>query len=174
MRIVNLPANFVKISIRSKWSPLLAVAIVSAMTILLAVSVFVSKRSSAHSVTPAKKEQQGCCSNLPAIQRRMIGTYYTAEDGFKSTLILNNKGPNQIMVTPILHSQNGQTFTASPVVVGAHSSQEVDLNTLAQVAGTQFRSGSFEFIYQGRLVEVGGGLRIVNAKSWRYSGFYNL
>jgi len=143
---------------------LLAVAVVSATAILLAVSIFVAKRSSAHSVTPAKKEQQGCCSNLPAIQRRMIGTYYTTEDGFQSTLILNNKGPNQIMVTPILHSQNGQTFAASPVAVGGHSSPEVDLNTMASIAGQQFRSGSFEFTYEGRMLEVGGGLRIVNAE----------
>jgi hypothetical protein len=94
----------------------------------------------------------------------MIGTYYTTEDGFQSTLVLNNKGPNQIMVTPILHSQNGQTFTAPPVAVGGQSSPEVDLNLLASIAGPPFRSGSFEFTYEGRLVEVGGGLRIVNSE----------
>jgi hypothetical protein len=88
--MLSLPSEFVKISIVSKRSSLLAVAVVSVVAILLAVSVFVAKRSLAHSVTPAKKEQQGCCSNLPAIQRRMIGTYYTTEDGFQSTLILNN------------------------------------------------------------------------------------
>jgi len=132
------------------------------MAILLAVPIFVAKRSSAHDVNPAKKKQRGCCANQPAIFRRMIGTYYTTEDGFKSTLILNNKGPNQIVVTPILHSQNGQTFTASPVAVGGQSSSEVDLNRLASIAGQQFRSGSFEFTYEGRLLEMGGGLRIVD------------
>jgi len=91
----------------------------------------------------------------------MIGAYYTTEGAFKSTLILNNKGPNQIVVTPILHGQNGQTFTASPIAVGGQSSSEVDLNLLASIAGSQFRSGSFEFTYEGRLLEIGGGLRIV-------------
>jgi hypothetical protein len=134
------------------------------MAILVAVSVFVAKRSSAHGVAPAKKEQGGCCSDQPAVPRRMIGTYYTTEDGFQSTLILNNKGPNQIMVTPILHSQNGQTFTASPVAVSGQSSSEVNLNLLASIVGPKFRSGSFEFTYEGRLLEVGGGLRIVNAE----------
>jgi hypothetical protein len=162
--MVNSPVNFVKISIGSKMSPALAVAVVSATAILIAVSVFVAKRSSAHGINSAKKEQRGCCSNLPAISRRMIGTYYTTEDGFQSTLVLNNKGPNQIMVTPILHSQSGQAFTASPVAVGSQSSSEVDLNVLAPIAGPQFRSGSFEFTYEGHLVEVGGGLRIVNAE----------
>lgn len=164
MRILSLPVDFVKVSIRSKRSPLLAIAVVSVMATLLAVSIFVAKRSSAHSINSAKKKQQDCCAEEPAIPRRMIGTYYTTEDGFQSTLILNNKGPNQIAVTPILHSQNGQTFTGSPVAVGGQSSQEVDLNLLASIAGPQFRSGSFEFAYEGRLLEVGGGLRIVNAE----------
>src|ERR1700741_4912160 len=114
MRMLSLPVHVVKFSIRSKRSPLLVIAIVSVMAILMVVSSFVAKRSSAHVVATAKKKQQGCCADQPAVPRRMIGTYYTTEDGFKSTLILNNKGPNQIMVTPILHSQNGQTFTASP------------------------------------------------------------
>ncbi len=68
------------------------------------------------------------------------------------------------MVTPILHGQNGQTFTAPLFAVGGQSSQEVDLNTLALIAGHQFRSGSFEFSYEGRLLEMGGGLRIVNTE----------
>jgi len=131
---------------------------------LLAVSIFVSKRPSARVVNPAEKKRQGCCSAHPPISRRMIATYYTTEEGFQSTLILNNKGPNQIVVTPILHSQKGQTFIASPIAVGGETSPEVDLNLLASIAGPQFRSGSFEFTYEGRLVEVGGGLRIVNAE----------
>ncbi|HKQ72667.1 MAG TPA: hypothetical protein VJ810_02990 [Blastocatellia bacterium] len=164
MRILSLPASFVKFSIRSKQSLLLAVAAVSVIAILLAVSIFVAKRSSAHGVSPTKKKQQGCCADDPAILRRMVGTYYTTEDGFQSTLVLNNKGPNQIAVTPILHSESGQTFTASPVAVGGQSSSEVNLNLLASIAGAQFRSGSFEFTYEGRLLEMGGGLRIVNAE----------
>jgi hypothetical protein len=125
---------------------------------------FILQRSSARSFNSVKPKQQGCCSDQPAVLRRMVGSYYTTEDGFKSTLILNNKGPNQIAVTPILHSQNGQTFTAPLVTVGGQSSQEVDLNLLASIAGPQFRSGSFEFTYEGRLLEMGGGLRIVNAE----------
>lgn len=164
MRILGSPVNLVKFSIGSKRSLLLTVAVLSVMAILLAVSIFVSKRSSAHGVTPAKKNPRGCCSDQPAVPRRMIGTYYMTEDGFQSTLILNNKGPNQIMVTPILHSRNGQTFIASPVAVGGQSSPEVDLNLLASIAGPQFSSGSFEFTYEGRLLEMGGGLRIVNAE----------
>jgi hypothetical protein len=134
------------------------------MAILLAVSIFVTTRSSAHGINPIIKKRQGCCSDQPAILRRMVGTYYTTKDGFQSTLILNNKGPNQLLVTPILRSQNGETFTASPVAVGGQSSSEVDLNLLASIAGPQFNSGSLEFTYEGRLLEMGGGLRIVNVE----------
>jgi len=72
------------------------------------------KVSAAPAASSAPKPR-GCCANEPATSRRMIGTYYTTEDNFKSSLVLNNKGPNQIVVTPILHSQDGRTFTASPV-----------------------------------------------------------
>jgi hypothetical protein len=169
MQLVDLPARFFKFSNRSKQSQLIVTSVVSAMAVFLMGSIFVTKPSSAHGVNThgvnsAKKKQQGCCSDQPAIPRRMIGTYYTTEDNFESTLVLNNKGPHQIMVTPILHSKNGRTFTASPVAVGGQSSSEVDLNLLASVAGQQFRSGSFEFTYEGRLLEVGGGLRIVNVE----------
>src|SRR2546422_6494884 len=90
MRILGLPVNFVKFSIGLKRSSVLAIAVVSVMAIMLAVSISGAKRSSAHGVNSAKKKQQGCCSNQPAILRRMVGTYYTTEDGFQSTLILNN------------------------------------------------------------------------------------
>ena len=93
----------------------------------------------------------------------MIGTYYNTEDGFQSSLVLNNKGPNVIAVTPILHGKNGQTFTAAQVFVNGESSLKVDMNAIANGAGSQFKSGSFEFTYQGRMLEMGGGLRIVNA-----------
>src|SRR5262245_50837249 len=129
MRILSLPVSLVKVSIGSKRSLLLAVAVMSVMAPLLAGSIFVAKRYSAHNINLAKKKQQGCCSSLPAVRRRMIGTYYTTEDGFQSTLVLNNKGPNQIMVTPILHSQNGQTFTGSPVA-GAGRRATVSLRQL--------------------------------------------
>ncbi|HYE72526.1 MAG TPA: hypothetical protein VEF04_04310, partial [Blastocatellia bacterium] len=111
----------------------------------------------------ARSETQGCCSNMPAVSRRMIGTYYTTEDQFRSMLILNNKGPHVISVTPTLHGKNGQTFTAPQVLVNSESSLQVDLNELAASAGVAFRSGSFEFTYEGKLLEVGGGLQIINA-----------
>lgn len=113
--------------------------------------------------TTGAKAQQGCCSKVPATLRRMIGTYYNTEDGFQSSLVLNNKGPNVLAVTPILHGKNGQTFTAAQVFVNGESSLNVDLNAIANNAGSHFKSGSFEFTYQGRMMEMGGGLRIVNA-----------
>jgi hypothetical protein len=111
----------------------------------------------------AAAKQKGCCADQPAVLRRMTGTYYTTEGNFRSTLILNNKGPHQIAVTPILHGKNGQTFNAPQVFVNGEASVEVDLNAIAASAGEAFRSGSFEFTYQGRMMEMGGGLRIVGA-----------
>src|SRR5262249_45211349 len=115
--------------------------------------------------TSAAPKQQGCCANQPATLRRMVETYYTTEDNFKSTLILNNKGPHQIVVTPILHGQDGQTYKAPPIAVSGLSAYEVDLNAIAASAGPQFRSGSLEFTYSGRMLEMGGGVRIVDSKN---------
>lgn len=96
----------------------------------------------------------------------MIGTYYNVESGMTSTLTLNNKGPQPIAVTPILYSPDGKRFIAAPVTVPGESSQNVELGILARFAGRGFQSGSFEFTYEGRMMEMGGGLRIVDeAKS---------
>jgi len=164
MRMLSLPVNFVKFSFGSKRSRLLAVAAVSAMAILLAVSIFVAKRSSAHGVNSAKPKQQQCCGDQPTTLRRMIGAYYKTDKGWKSTLILNNKGSHPIDVTPTLYSQSGQGFTAPTVSVDGLSPLEVDLNALAKTAGPQFKEGSIEFSYTGKLLEMGGGLRIINAE----------
>lgn len=107
-------------------------------------------------------QKKGCCSDLPKTKRRMIGTYYTTENNFKTILILNNKGPNQISITPTLHGKNGQSYTDSPIAVEGQSSLEVDLNTLVAKAGHFMRSGGVEFSYEGRLLEIGGGLKIVD------------
>ena len=56
MRMLNLPVHVVKFSIKLRRSPLLTVAIVSVMAILLAVSAFVAKRSSAHGANSTNKE----------------------------------------------------------------------------------------------------------------------
>ncbi len=158
----RVKSSFKQVFIRPNMSLILVTIILGFLAVALVALRFLAQDSLAHSIAPAKAKQQGCCASIPAEPRRMIGTFYTTEDGFQSTLVLNNKGPNQIVVTPILHSYNGQSFSASPVAVSSESSQEVDLNILASIAGPEFRYGGFEFTYEGRILEVGGGLRIVD------------
>jgi len=162
MRKLHLSPSIVKKAFNSRLSALLVVSLVGAVFLLSVFGFSVYSNNKAVSKRGKAVSKQGCCGTTTL--RRMIGTYYTTENNLKSTLILNNKGPNQIVVTPILHSEEGQTFKASPVAVGGESSQDVDLNLLASMAGRQFRSGSFEFTYEGRLLEVGGGLRIIDSR----------
>ncbi len=158
---------------RSKKFPALAGLGLVSLVVVLMTTRFMELRSSAHLDNSAGEEasnnptaQGGCCSTQPNTLRRMIGSYYNTEDDFVSTLTLNNKGAYVIAVTPILHGKNGQTFTAGQVLVNPESSMNVDLNAIASTAGPNFKSGSFEFTYLGRMMELGGGLRIVNtAKS---------
>src|SRR5262245_41200571 len=152
-------------SIRPRRFLILSAIVLGLLALIFVAMRFLPQPSLAHSNTLAKPYQHGCFAHIPSVSRRMIRTFYTTEYGFESTLVLNNKGPNQIAVTPILHGQNGQSFTAQPVMVDGQASSEVDLNTLAiSAGGSQFRSGSFEFTYTGRLLEIGGGLRIVNSE----------
>jgi hypothetical protein len=161
MSKVRLSLITVKMVFHKKAVWLSTIILLAGLSITLAAK-FRSLEKPALATTGAKA-QQGCCATVPATLRRMIGTYYNTEDGFQSSLVLNNKGPNVIAVTPILHGKNGQTFTAAQVFVKGESSLNVDLNAIANNAGSHFKSGSFEFTYQGRMMEMGGGLRIVNA-----------
>jgi hypothetical protein len=164
MRIVSFVTDRVKFFTKKNHLLLFSGIIVCLTVLPMGIPKLVSEPSSARGVNPSGNKQRGCCANLPASLRRMIGTYYTTEDNFKSTLVLNNKGPNQIVVTPILHGRNGETYNAPPVSVGGETSYEVDLNAVVEIAGSRFRSGGIEFIYTGRMMEMGGGLRIVNAE----------
>ena len=152
---------------RTKMFRTLAIMIIVAIAVTFITTRFM-KAGSAHldgssGPAPNATAQGGCCANQPNTLRRMIGSFYNTEDNFVSTLTLNNKGPNVIAVTPVLHGENGQTFTAAQVLVNGESSLNVSLNAIANNAGSHFKSGSFEFTYQGRMMEMGGGLRIVNA-----------
>ena len=93
MGMLSLPVNIVKTSIGSKRFPLLAIAIVSVVAMLLGGAVFVARGSWAHEAISAESKLQGCCGEEPAIPRRMIGTYYMTEDGFRFTLISRNLLP---------------------------------------------------------------------------------
>ncbi len=119
--------------------------------------------SAAPIASPTPKPQ-GCCSSVQPTLRRMIGTYYSIEDGMTSTLTLNNKGPHPIDVTPILYNLKGQRFVGSPVTVNGESSLNVEFGILAILAGPDFKKGSFEFTYLGRMMEMGGGLRIIDER----------
>jgi len=136
----------------------------SIVALSFVVPRFALSRSSANDLNSANPKRQQCCGGQPEILRRMIGAYYRTEEGWKSTLILNNKGSHPIDVTPTLYSQSGQGFTAPTVSVDGLSPLEVDLNALAKTAGPQFKEGSIEFSYTGKLLEMGGGLRIINAE----------
>lgn len=162
MRILGSPANFVKISIRSKRSPLIAVAVVSVMGVLVAVLVFVAKRSSAEGVNSPKKKQQGCCPDQSGSPRRMIGTYYNTKDNWKSALVLNNKGPNPIAITPIMYSMAGEKYVGPMINVAGESAYKLYLDYLVASAGPKFAEGSYEFTHTGRQLEVGAALQIVD------------
>jgi len=157
MRNLHLSPSIVKKAVNSRLSALLAVSLAGAVFLL---SVF------GFSVYPSNKpvnkaaSKQGCCGgNVP---RRMIGAYYNTKGAWKSALVLNNKGPNPIVVTPILYSMEGEKFVGPLISIAGESAYELYLNQLAANAGPKFTEGSYEFTYTGRQLEMGAGLLIVD------------
>jgi hypothetical protein len=92
----------------------------------------------------------------------MIGTYYNTKDNWRSALVLNNKGPNPIDVTPILYSMEGEKFVAPMINLAGESTYKLYFGGLVASAGPKFVEGSYEFTHPGRSLEIGAGLRIVD------------
>ncbi len=153
MQKLHLSPIMVKRVFSFRLSVLLAVLLVGAVFLL---SVF------GFSARPNSKamSKQSCCGG--ADFRRMIGTYYNTKDNWKSELVLNNKGPNLIAVTPILYSIAGEKFIAPVINIAGESAYELYLDRLVASAGPKFAEGSYEFTYTGRQLEMGAGLRIVD------------
>jgi len=129
--MLSLPVNFVKTSIGSKRSVLFAIAVVSGVAILLAVSAFVVNRSSAHGVNSAKKQQQGCCDGQPTTQVLYAPTTGLPAAG-RAELVLNNNRQDNLVITPTLYSKDGRPVVCDQVTLKPTEVRRIPVAKLAK------------------------------------------
>lgn len=94
----------------------------------------------------------------------LTATYYTLRDGLTATLMLNNKGPQQLLATPTLYSLAGTRLQLAPIAVAGASYLDVDMHGLLANAPEEFREGSLKIAYQGGLQQLGAQIKLVDTQ----------
>ncbi|HKO42015.1 MAG TPA: hypothetical protein VJU84_01890 [Pyrinomonadaceae bacterium] len=123
---------------------------------------------SAESKTPVLRLKQntsvGCCGTDDADSKPHVlaGAYYTLNDNFSAKLLLNNKGPTPIEVSPTLFSINGERFEAPAITVEPNSHQFKNFCDWANIAGDHFREGSVQLFHRGKDLVLGAQIYLTN------------
>ncbi len=94
----------------------------------------------------------------------LAASYYSLRGNLKATLMLNNKGPKPLEVSPSLFSIYGDRFDAPPVTVEGNSFLEVDLSQWAAAAGPLFQEGSLQVFYKGPDLLLGSQVKLVDQR----------
>jgi hypothetical protein len=98
-----------------------------------------------------------CCgSNEDEYRPHLLAaSYYTLKSGWRSKLLLNNKGPRSLEVKPTLFSMSGERYEVAPVNVEGSSFEVIDLSKWVREAGPQFLEGSIKVFHLGRDLVLG-------------------
>ncbi len=94
----------------------------------------------------------------------LAASYYSLRGNLKATLMLNNKGPKPLEVSPSLFNIYGDRFDAPPVTVEGNSFLEVDLSNWAAKAGAMFQEGSLQVFYKGPDLLLGSQVKLVDQR----------
>ncbi len=134
----------------------------TALSIL--VVLFLSQAIVPGPVKARVEKSEGCCGgedgdNKPHL---LAGSYYTLKDNMSAKLLLNNKGPQPIEITPTLFSMNGQRFDAPAVSVAGNDYQFIDLATWVALAGEQFSEGSIQLFHRGKDLVIGAQIYLAD------------
>jgi hypothetical protein len=102
-------------------------------------------------------QEPSCCGGVDGEDRLhlLAGSYYTFKDGMASKLLLNNKGPRQLEVHPMLFSAGGEEMDLPPVTVEGQSFRIIDMGEWVSAAGPQFEDGSIQLLHRGRDLVLG-------------------
>lgn len=109
-------------------------------------------------IPPLSAGQEPACCGGPDGDERLhllAGSYYSFRDGMASKLLLNNKGPRQIEVHPMLFSTGGEEIDLPPVLVEGNSFRILDMSEWISSAGPQFQEGSIQLLHRGRDLVLG-------------------
>ena len=94
---------------------------------------------------------------------RLVAAYYSVVGELKATLMLSNQGPGTIPARIRLFSKNGAQNNLLSITLNGHEVRALDLRQYIQ-PGSGFEEGSLEVEYQGKFLELGGLVNMVDAE----------
>lgn len=122
------------------------------------VAASVGIRAAVDVTVPLQPGQEAsCCGGADGEERLhlLAGSYYTFKDGMASKLLLNNKGPHQLEVHPMLFSTGGEELDLPPVTVEGQSFRIINMGEWIAAAEPQFQEGSIRLLHRGRDLVLG-------------------
>ncbi|MGH9835939.1 MAG: hypothetical protein ACRD9Y_23200, partial [Blastocatellia bacterium] len=136
--------------------------LLAAITLALAlVSIEFLKTSSLakeSNSSGARKVKQSATSS----SHKLVTTYYSVKGNLKATLMLSNQGPNSMPVQVSLFSRNGFQSDLPAITLRGNEVRAIDLRQHVN-PGSSFEEGSVQVIYQGRMLELGGVVTVVDS-----------
>jgi hypothetical protein len=92
----------------------------------------------------------------------LVGGFYTTRDGFESKLLMNNKGPQPIEVSPTLYGDGGAIMQMPVITVERNSFITVNLRDWANFAGEAFRQGNIRLFHRGKDLVLGCNVLVID------------
>ncbi len=92
----------------------------------------------------------------------LVGGFYTTRNGFESKLMMNNKAPQPIEVSPTLYGENGGIIQLPTVTVERNSFITVNLRDWANFAGEEFQQGNIRLFHRGKDLVLGCSILVID------------
>src|SRR6266545_375824 len=132
-------------------------------TLLMAVMIAVFIAGFFHPPFLAERLSAARSNNVTKLNgsaHTLVASYYSIKNGLKATLMISNQGPNEMPVQVRLFSRDGNQFDLPAMSLNGHEQKALDLGLYVS-PGTSFEEGSVQVEYQGRKLEMGGAVTIV-------------
>lgn len=94
----------------------------------------------------------------------LAASYYSVERGFDATLMLSNQGPHNMDIRVTLFAPSGVQFLAPPITLEGNTVGGFNIDKWVSAAGVDFREGSIQVNYEGKDMELGGLINLVNLR----------
>lgn len=115
-------------------------------------------------VVRRSQEKQNCCGGEEGDNKphTLAGSYYTLKNNSSAKLLLNNKGPSPIKISPTIFAMSGEKFEPPAVTVAGNSYVFVNLAEWAALAGPQFDEGSIQLFHRGKDLVIGSQIYLTD------------
>lgn len=126
----------------------------------------VKAQTSSTGAGPTLRQQDGKVYGPPRKERPdtphlLAASYYNAVGNLSATLMLSNQGPRPLTVQPTLFNLTGDRFDVPAITLEGNTVRSIDLREYIS-AGAQFQEGSLQVAYQGKPLEIGGVVQMVD------------